>query len=61
MKIIKYFVTWLYLRVVFIPDMKKAIEEEELDPNIKLIPEKVDKNWHEIQRALYEKRFFTLQ
>lgn len=44
---IQNFITWLYIKYVFLPDLKE-------------IQEKSD-DWHDIRQAMDDKRFNTLQ
>jgi hypothetical protein len=58
MRFIRFIVTYLYLRLVFLPQLKKRQVEE--DSNIVYLPQAVDANWNKIECALYEKQFNTL-
>jgi len=51
----KDFITWLYVKYVFLPDLKKMQEAEDTIAEFQV--QRVDKNWDRIERALYEKRF----
>lgn len=45
--LIQDFITWLYIKYVFLPDLKEIREESN--------------DWHVIRDAMDEKRFNTLQ
>lgn len=58
MKVIRFVITWLYLRIVFLPLLKKAQNEE--NSNVIYLPRAVDHNWARIESAMLEKRYNTL-
>lgn len=54
----KSFITWLYIKYVFLPDLEELRKEEETDAYFDV--SRVDPNWNRIERALVERLYNTL-
>jgi len=54
----KRLITWMYLKFVFLPNLKKLQEKE--DSRMYYMPSRVDPHWYKLEQALYEKKNNTL-
>ena len=49
------------MRYVFMPCLNEEMSRTGMNPNVRLIPSRVDQNWNRIQEAMYERKFNSLQ
>ena len=54
-----HFITWLYVRYVFLPELFKKINEDDLHPGVTFTTRSL--NPDEIEMAVREKDYNTLQ
>ena len=54
----KRFITWLYVKYVFIPGLRQAQEEDGTDSYF--LVERCDPHWDELAKLEYEKHFSTI-
>lgn len=54
-------ITRLYIRYVFLPELFKMIEDEGCHPDVVFTPRALNPEWEDIEMAIREKDYYTLQ
>ncbi len=55
------FITWLYIRYVFLPDLFEKIAEGEYPPGVIFTVNSLNPEWDDIETAIREKDYNTIQ
>jgi len=55
------FITWLYIRYVFLPELFEKINAEGFNPGVVFTVQSLSPEWEDLEMAIREKDFNTLQ